>query len=267
MKKHHGNRIAFAALICISALLSGCKANTDAAENGTFQSTPADMDTFGQSMTVETQHTSDADVEPASAFSADTWEEAYLHIICNMPDYLVDVDGTRAADPELFDPEDSQVYLGVHDFDGDDAPELIVGDGLTLAVFSYADGQTQKIADLYYPGIVWCVNGVYFKGNSMSVHCNGAGGSVYVHFGFMDGQYVLGLYDELTFPSDVIINGEKSTLEEMNRIYTTNYEEITAEERREQIRLVREGGSWTLHFQSGDTAVLDDSFDYNLITW
>lgn len=196
------------------------------------------------------------------------WQSAYLEIICNMQEYLVDIDDYR-SNPELYNPMDDWVYLGIHDFNDDDIPELLVGDTLTMAVFTFTDGKPEKIVDLYneYDPSSWCINGVDFKDNSVSLGCSGSGGTTFVNFGYLDGQYVLGHYSEINLPSVVRINGEESTLEEMNRIYTTDYALREKEEYRERIRLVNENGVWVLKFQSGEEAVLDDQFDFGLIMW
>ena len=45
----------------------------------------------------------------------------------------------------------------------------------------------ERIADLYFPGIIWCVNGIAIHGNGMSVMCAGSGGMDCVNFGYIDG--------------------------------------------------------------------------------
>ena len=100
----------------------------------------------------------------------------------------------------------------------------------------------------------------------MSALSAGSGGIAYVSFGFLDNQYVLGRYNEQT-ASDVIINGEKSTLEELNRIYTTNFEEITEEEWRMRLHLVYDGENWILEVAPGKKRIVDASFDFDLILW
>lgn len=168
--------------------------------------------------------------------------------------------------PDLFNSEDRWIYLGIHDFDKDETPELIIGDDISLAVFTFRDGLGEKIADLYYPDTVWCVNGVYFNDGRLNVQCNGAGVSTFVNFGFIDGGYVLGLYDEMT-NSDVIINGEVASLEEMNQIYPLNSGEISSEERRKKIRMIYENGEWVVYFSSGDNITVDASFDFERVLW
>lgn len=213
--------------------------------------------------------TDQKDSDLSEEIEAPKWHHAYLEVICNMQEYLVDIDDYRRT-PELYNPMNKVVFLGIHDFDGDDIPELLAGDLLTMAVFTCKDGKPEKIADLYdeYDPLTWGINGVCFKDNSVSLACNGSGGSTFVNFGYLDGQYVIGHYSEINLPSVVRINGEESTLEEMNRIYTVHLAQREKEEYRERIRLVNEDGIWRLKFvESEKEAVLDERFDFGLIRW
>ncbi|MBR1702817.1 MAG: hypothetical protein IJ716_12760 [Lachnospiraceae bacterium] len=197
-----------------------------------------------------------------------TWQSAYLEILYHLQDYLAPLyypDGANTR--RNIDPLDIPIYLGLHDFDEDGTLELIIGDIVTMAVFTYKDNQVEKIADLYYPDSMWCINGVFFKDHSISLACNGAGGSDFVNFGYLDGKYALGLYSQLNMPSVVTINGEESSLEEMNRIYTLNYEQRSEEEWRTRLRLVKENENWILKYPSGEEVVLDSNFDFDAILW
>ena len=197
-----------------------------------------------------------------------TWQSAYLEILYHLQDYLAPLYHPDGANTRSnIDPLDVPIYLGLHDFDEDGTLELIIGDTVTMAVFTYKDNQVEKIADLYYPDSTWCINGVFFKNHSISLACNGAGGSDFVNFGYLDGKYALGLYSQLNMPSVVTINGEESSLEEMNRIYTLNYEQRSEEERRARLRLVKENENWILKYPSGEEVVLDSNFDFDAILW
>lgn len=206
--------------------------------------------------------------EPAEPFTGSTWQEAYLKIVkCDPKVYLVDPLAQFPTVPDPSDSDDYFAFLGIHDFDQDGIPELIIGNLDTLAVFSFADGQAEKLADLYYPEAVWCINGVFFKENSLGLQCNGSGGNTYVNFGFLDGQYVLGLYSEVNGDHEVIINGAASTLEEMNRIYTTDFESIPESEYRERLRVTHDGKNKIIQFESGEIMAVDSSFDFNRFLW
>lgn len=208
----------------------------------------------------------EAPTEPALPKSA-TWQEAYLHIICHLQDYLADEYGNREIQ-DTDDPNGILGHLGIHDFDGDGTPELVAGDLRSMAVFTFSDGQAQKLTDLYYPDEIWGVNGVQFRDNSISITCSGSDGSDFVQFGYLDGEYMLGIYSEYRGCPDVFINGELSTLEEMNRIYPLDWNERADSELRERIRLVHQEGEWILKFCfSEQEATLDSTFDFDLIKW
>ena len=171
------------------------------------------------------------------------------------------------ADPDnLRYPEDTYVYLGIHDFEGDGTPELIFGDGVSLAVFTYAEGRVERIADLYFPGIIWCVNGIAIHGNGMSVMCAGSGGMDCVNFGYIDGGYVLGLYAPRAH-MEPTINGEVCTVDDINRIHTTDYNEMAPEEFREKIQLLFENGQWVLKLPTGEASPVNDALDFSKFVW
>ena len=195
-----------------------------------------------------------------SSIGGSTWQEAYLSIIkCDRQQLLVDSENARY-------PGDTYIYLGIHDFDGDGTPELIFGDGVILAVFTFSEGQVERIADLYFPGIVWCVNGIAIHGNGMSVMCDGSGGTDYVNFGYIDGEYVLGLYAPRAH-MEPTINGEVCTVDDINRIHTTDYNEMAPEEFREKIQLVFENGQWILKLPSGEEFLVNDAVDFSKFVW
>lgn len=260
--------------IILLLILCGCQ-NTEPATSAST----ADPEVTASVPYEEATHTIQAYTEipnqdiilPASYVGA-TWQEAYRKLICSNPaSYLTMSEFTPIINGgEVFflgdDINDRWLYLGIHDFDADGIPELIIGDSCTLAVFTYRNGEAEKIADIDYPNEVWCVNGLYFSGNCMSALSAGSGGIAYVSFGFLDNQYVLGRYNEQSC-SDVIINGEKSTLEELNRIYTTNFEEIAEEEYRMRLHLVYDGENWILEVVPGNKQIVDAYFDFDLIMW
>lgn len=172
------------------------------------------------------------------------WQRAYLYVICNMQEYLADPYHSR-NDSEIYNPMDQWVYLGLHDFDGDGIPELLAGDTITMAVFTFVGGRAEKIADLYYPNTTcWRVDNVYFKDNGVSISCDDSDGSDFVDFGFRDNNDIRGFVTTYYYDS-----GRMPV------------------EAREKIRLVHEASGWVLKFQSGEEAALDSEFDYDLIRW
>lgn len=200
--------------------------------------------------------------EPVS-YSGATWQDVYRQIILSDPRNYLAVE----LSPEI-NMEDRQLYLGIHDYDCDGTPELIIGDSWAAAVFTYADGQAKKLANLCIPNTVWCINGLHARGNSISVHCDGAGGGDFVNFGFGDGEYVLGIYTGLSNDYDPpLINGKTGTIDQMNRIYPTDYASYSEDDLKEMVHLVRKGDDWTIHLPSGEIVTLDESFDFGRFLW
>ena len=195
-----------------------------------------------------------------SSIGGSTWQEAYLSVIkCDRQQLLVDTDNLRY-------PEDTYIFLGIHDFEGDGTPELIFGDSVSLAVFTYAEGRVERIEDLFFPGIVWCVNGIAIHGNGMSVMCAGSGGMDCVNFGYIDGEYVLGLYAPIEH-MEPTINGEVCTVDDINRIHTTDYNEMAPEEFRQKIQLLFENGQWVLKLPTGEVSPVNDTLDFSKFVW
>ncbi len=206
--------------------------------------------------------------------SVQTWQSAYLEVIYHLWDYLAPRYEPRShkdSRREYNNPENLwSFYLGLHDFDGDGTLELITGDGLGVAIFTYENGHVKKIADLcpLDPAATWCVCGMHFKDNSIRVECDGSGGANVINFGYIDGEYMLGYYNEQTSTDPITINGREVTVEEVGRIYTLDYDKIEEEECRERFRLVNEKGVWILkHYESDEESVLDMSFDFDSVLW
>ncbi len=203
-----------------------------------------------------------------------TWKSAYLEVIYHLWDYLapryepLNGEETRKKSD---DPMNLTIfYLGLHDFDGDGILELITGDDLGLAVFTYEDGNVKKIADLCDPDLsaIWCVNGVSFRNNSIQVECDGSGGINYVNFGYIEGEYVLGHCNQRTPTIPITINGREATLEEMDRIYKLDYDKREEGETRERFWLVNENGIWIMKQVGADEGrVLDMDFDFDSVIW
>lgn len=186
-----------------------------------------------------------------------TWQSAYVEIICHVEDYLAPVvsspyEGNERENLKLYNPNNKDGYVGIHDFDGDDIPELLAGDDLGIGVFTFAEGKAEKLADLYWPDIVWCINGVYVKDNGLRVSCSGSTGSWNVCFGFVEGEYRLGRYYYYaenagvtgSLFSDATLNGEPCTREEMDKIYNTYRDEHDYKtEYKERLRIINKDGT------------------------
>lgn len=196
-------------------------------------------------------------LKPVAA-DASAWQEAYTYVLIdNRVKYLEDPDGLR-------DYQETDMYLGLHDFDGDGTPELIFGDGISGAVFTFLDGQLMKIADICFPGTVWCVNGICFGGNSLAALCDGAGGSSFVLFGYIDGAWQLGRYTQLC-DMEPTVNGRTATVEDIEKIHTTDWQ-ILETEIKEPVQLVSEGG-WAVRLDSGERIPVDQEMDWSRFAW
>lgn len=89
-----------------------------------------------------------------------------------------------------------------------------------------------------------------------------------VNFGYIEGEYVLGHYNQWTPTDPITINGKESTMEEIEKIYTLDFDKIEEWEWRECLRLVNENGTWIIkHYESDEESVLDMNFDFDSVLW
>lgn len=110
-------------------------------------------------------------------------------------------------------------------------------------------------------GVVWCINGLYARGDGLSLQCDGSGGTDFVSFGYLDGEYRLGYYTQIGDDYDPpVINGSPSTLEGMNRLYPTDEATLREEDRKRPAQLVQTGETWEIHLPTGETVPLDQVF-------
>lgn len=72
------------------------------------------------------------------------------------------------------------VYVGIHDFDNNDIPELIIGSYVSVAVFTYEEGKAEKVADLYETEEWGGINFLCYKDNHLVLICSGNGGVDYL---------------------------------------------------------------------------------------
>ena len=135
------------------------------------------------------------------------WKDAYKEIVRNMDSYLADPYILR-QESEWADNDSCIGYIGIHDFDDDGVPELMIGDGVSIGIFTYEDGMAKKIADLYEPEVWGGINGVHYRENSIILVNSGSDGSCYVCLSYYDGEYVTGVYDEY-HPQTAIVNGKE----------------------------------------------------------
>lgn len=201
-----------------------------------------------------------------------TWQDAYIEIICNLQEYLIEpVDERREINEnKLVDPDNMMIYVGIHDFDGDNIPELMIGDLISMSVFTFANGTIKRIADVCMPEGWESINEVCFKENGFVMASNGSDGSGFANFGYIDGEYMWGNYSEYS-PGTIVVNGVPDTLESFNEIYdVSQYYKIDEESEKcrvERIRSKKEDDNRVLIFSNGESVILNEAFDFEKIRW
>ena len=155
-------------------------------------------------------------VEKSAAKGYETWQATYINILCDMENHLADPTNWRA---EFGFSE--YIYVGIHDFDNDGIPELIIGDLVSVAVFSYEDGKAEKVMDLYEPEEWGGLNGLHYQDNQLVLESNGSGGSGYVCFTYANGGYITGFYCDY-HSDETTINGEPVSEEEFRQQFNLN---------------------------------------------
>jgi len=141
----------------------------------------------------------------------ETWQAAYLDIISNFPDNLLNLRDFR--DITYWTDTEKYMYLGIHDFDADDIPELIIGDGTSMAVFALRGGRIEKCADLTMQCCWPCIDGIAFRDNVILTECDGSGGSGYTALIYKNGEWITAVYCEY-HPEQCTVNGKPATYEE-----------------------------------------------------
>lgn len=188
----------------------------------------------------------------------DTWQQAYLKILSTPQDYLTDGGYYRSwrIAEGIFSPN---FYLGIHDFDLDGTPELIIGDVSGLDVFTYEDRKTRKLADL------GSSNGVYFGNHAVCAASAGARTRSCVVYGYVDGEYRMRIY-RMDTPNGVQRwePNIQEDWEQMNPILNgPDHEKY----RREYIKRFYCGGELILRTQTGEIFCVDEEFDFNGFIW
>ena len=205
--------------------------------------------------------------EEESQYIVPEWEDAYKEIVRNMESYL--------ADPYVLRQELKQVnsdscigYIGIHDFDDDSVPELIIGDDISIGIFIYEDGMAKKIADLYEPEVWGCINGVHYRENTIILVNNGSDGSCYVCLSYHDGEYVMGVFDEYNLDT-ATVNGKEVTEEEFKMRF--DLVGLSRDSSIPRSRMKKEDGIVTALvidvFQKEDEYTLIEDLDFGTIEW
>lgn len=205
--------------------------------------------------------------EEKNLYIALEWEDAYKEIVRNMESYL--------ADPYILRQESGWVnsdfcigYIGTHDFNDDSVPELIIGDDVSIGIFTYDNGMVKKIADLYEPEDWGYINGVYYKDNTIIIVNSGSDGSCYVCLSYHDGEYVTGVFDE--YNSDTaIVNGKEVTEEEFKMWF--NLAGLLDDSSIPRSRIKKENGIATAFvidvFRKEDEYILTEDLNLGAIEW
>ena len=199
--------------------------------------------------------------------SNENWEDAYKEIVRNMESYL--------ADPYIFRQEPDWVnsdscigYIGIHDFEDDSVPELIIGDEVSVGIFTYDNGIVKKIADLYEPEDWGCINGMHYKDNTVILINSGSDGSCYVCFSCRDGEYITGAFDEYN-PETATVNGKEVTEEEFKKCF--NLTELLEDSSIPRSRIKKENGTAAALvinvLQKDDEYIPVEDLDFNAVEW
>lgn len=200
--------------------------------------------------------------EYASEISG-TWQDAYKNIIS-------DING-NLPDPYNFISEyfssDEWFYVGIHDFDNNGIPELIIGSCVSVAVFTYEEGKAEKVADLYETEEWGGLNYLCYKDNHLVLMCCGnggidyPGGNGYVCFTYEQGEYITGFYCDY-HPNEATINGEPVSGKEflcqfdVHKLKENSHMEYSKVNDENEITLA-----------GSDEWIAIDDLDFSLIEW
>ncbi len=197
-----------------------------------------------------------------------TWQDAYKNIIRNIPSNL--------ADPYNFISEfgfNGCAYVGIHDFDNNNIPELIIGSVESVAVFTYEEGKAEKVADLYETEDWGGINYLCYKDNHLVLMSCGNGenaGNGYVCFTYEQGEYVTGFYDDYQ-PDKATINGEPVSKEEFPlqfdilKLKENNHIEFNW--RNSAIAYCKVNDEDEILLADSDEWIAIDDLDFSLIEW
>ena len=199
--------------------------------------------------------------------SNENWEDAYKEIVRNMESYLADPYIFR-QEPDLVSSDSCIGYIGIHDFDDDSVPELIIGDEVSVGIFTYDNGIVKKISDLYESEDWGCINGVHYKDNTVILINSGSDGSCYVCLSCRDGEYITGAFDEYN-PETATVNGKEVTEEEFKKCF--NLTELLEDSSIPRSRIKKENGTAAALvinvLQKDDEYIPIEELDFNAVEW
>ncbi len=205
-------------------------------------------------------------VEP-TVVQKSSWEAAYLEIMNNVTPYLYErnQDGSisqRKEDPRFA--SQAFLYARVHDFDKDGVYELLIGDYISSAVFTFQDGKAVKIADLVMSDH-WSPSGVYLKNNTVVLEGAGSDGCGYTVFTYYEGEFYTGEFCEY-HSKETALNGESVTYERFSEVMQMDVADYESRKPYclEYIQAVKEDGIWYWLLEN-EKKPLDVSFDFSSI--
>lgn len=162
--------------------------------------------------------TTNSELKTYTSESFDSWEKAYQNVIAHAEDFLMDLsDPQKSRKGELYS-KPFGLYLGIHDFDNNGIPELVISDIISIGVFTYDDKYIKRIGDISVDEVPWGVNGAHYVDNCIYFQCDGSDGSYYVCWTYCDGEFVTGMYNDY-MPTTYILNGAESSYEEFDSIF------------------------------------------------
>lgn len=230
-----------------------------------------DLDVIGEKES-DTAHADEAErqenTEGDAAEISVTWQDAYKNIISNIQSNL--------ADPYNFISEfgfNGYAYVGIHDFDNNNIPELIIGSAESVAVFTYEEGKAEKVADLYETEDWGGINYLCYKDNHLVLMSCGNGenaGNGYVCFTYEQGEYFMGFYDDYQ-PDEATINGEPVSKEEfllqfdILKLKQNNHIEFNW--RNSAIAYCKVNDEDEIMLAGNDEWIAMDDLDFSLIEW
>ena len=199
----------------------------------------------------------------------ESWREAYRHVIESFPDNMIDPYGFRNG--RDWEKTRRYVYLGIHDFTTDGTPELIIGDGASLAVFTYKQGRIEKCIDVTMQCCWQCIDEVVYHDNAILVSCSGSSSIAHVTMAYRNGQWVTGI--DCGNCGKLSINGKDVTREEFNKVipFDIYNRKNTVLPYKNGSRdywqcLVKIDGNWYIEYPTYNRP-LNESFDFELIRW
>ena len=189
----------------------------------------------------------------------DSWQSAYKDIVNNSKYYLTDPYHLRGENGlNLW------IYIGIHDFNDDNVPELILGDSISMSIFTYDHNTVEKVIDLYEPDGWYSINGLYYNNNCLTLVSNGSEGSGYVGLTYQEGKYMTGFHDDYT-PAMSILNEENTTYEEFEKIFHT--EKLEDSSKIPLIKMSIDKNEISLELKDGESAVPLKTLDLKELTW